>query len=112
MLLQQPRCGVMRAWPGQGAECQSSLQVEVIGCMGAGEGGGLPESSLEGKGSFISVVGRNRATCKTPQEIGEDGSSFRPLPRFWLLWAPCLIQVSGWLAVSCPCEQRCWLKMA
>lgn len=88
------------------------MQAEFIGCMGAGEGGGLPESSLEGKGSFISVVVRNRATCKTPQETGEDGSSCRPLPRSWLLWAPCLAQVSGWLAVSCPCEQRCWLKLA
>lgn len=109
--LPQPRCVVMRAWPGQGAECQSNLQLELIECMGEGEGKGLPESSLEGKGSFISVVGRNGAPYKTPQEIGEDSSSFRP-PRFWLFWAPCFIQVSGWLSVPCPCGQRCWLKVA
>lgn len=81
MLLQQSKCLVMKAWPGQGAECQSSLQVESIECMGEGEGGGASECSLEGKGSFTSVVGRNGGPYKIPQEIGEGCSSFLPSPK-------------------------------
>lgn len=42
-----------------GAECQSSSQVESVRCVGEKEGGGILESSLEGKGSLTLVVGRN-----------------------------------------------------
>lgn len=42
-----------------GAECQSSLQVESVECVGEEECGGVLESSLEGKGSLTLVVGRN-----------------------------------------------------